>query len=353
MKLFEPFTLGKIKLQNRVVMAPLTRSRAAGNVPNDLMAQYYGQRASAGLIITEGTSPSPNGLGYARIPGLFNQEQLQGWKKVTQAVHNKNGKIFMQIMHTGRVSHVANLPAGAKILAPSAVAVSGQVWTDTQAMQNYPIPNEMSESEIREAAAEYVKSAELAMEAGFDGVELHAANGYLLEQFLNPKSNRRTDAYGKTPEGRMKFVLDVAKAVVAKIGADRTGMRISPYGAANDTGAFEGVDEFYVSLTKKLADLGLVYIHVVDHSAMGAPAVSPELKRKIRQTFKGAFILSGGYDATKAQHDLIEDKGDLVAFGRGFISNPDLVEKMRVRTPLKPADSSTFYSPGPKGYTDY
>jgi len=353
MKLFESVQLGKLKLSNRIVMAPMTRSRATGNVPNDLMVQYYSQRASAGLIITEGTSPSPNGLGYPRIPGLFNDAQLQGWKKITQAVHGKGGKIFMQLMHTGRVSHPDNLPEGARMLAPSSIAVSGQMWTDTKGLQNYPAPAEMTESDIREVIVEYTRSAELAVQAGFDGVELHAANGYLIEQFLNPNPNRRTDGYGATSGGRMRFALEVAKAVTGKIGADRTGMRISPYGVFNDTGAFDGVDNFYDELTTTLSGLGLVYIHVVDHSSMGAPTVSADLKRRIRETFKGVYILSGGYDADKAERDLAENKGDLVAFGRPFISNPDLVAKLRTKSPLKQPDQATFYSPGPKGYSDY
>jgi N-ethylmaleimide reductase len=353
MKLFEKVKLGRIELSNRIVMAPLTRSRAPGNVPNDLMVQYYNQRATAGLIITEGTSPSPNGLGYTRIPGLFNQDQVEGWRQVTQGVHARQGYIFIQLMHTGRVSHPANLPPGASILAPSAVPLSGQMWTDAQGMQNYPLAREMTEADIKAAITEYAHSAELAIQAGFDGVELHGANGYLIEQFLNPSANHRTDSYGGSAEGRMRFALEVAQAVVNKIGGDRTGIRLSPYGVFNDTGAFEGVDQFYGELAKKLSALGLAYIHVVDHSAMGAPAVSPEVKRLIRENFKGTYILSGGFDAEKAEHDLVENKGDLVAFGRPFISNPDLVEKMRTHATLKPADPNTFYTPGPQGYTDY
>ncbi len=353
MKLFETIQLGKIKLNNRVVMAPLTRSRATGNVPNDLMVQYYGQRASAGLIITEGTSPSPNGLGYARIPGLFNQAQVEGWKKVTQTVHAKGGHIFMQMMHTGRVSHTANLPSGGRILAPSPIAVSGQIWTDSQGQQNYPAPHEMTETEIRDTIEEFAESAALAIDAGFDGVELHAANGYLIEQFLNANSNQRKDAYGATPQGRMRFVLDVAQAVTKRIGADRTGIRVSPYGVFNDTGAFPGVDEFYLELAKKCSELGLAYIHVVDHSSMGTPPVSADLKRKIRENFKGAYILSGGYNGDSAERDLLENKGDLVAFGRPFISNPDLVGKLKSKAALVAANPETFYTPGPQGYTDY
>lgn len=350
MKLFEPTSLGKIHLSNRVVMAPMTRCRAIGNIPNDLMATYYAQRASAGLIITEGTAPSPNGLGYARIPGCFNEAQVEGWKKVTKAVHEKGGKIFLQIMHTGRASHPANMAPGAKILAPSAVALSGQIWTDGQGMQSYPVPAEMTLAEINLTVSEYAHCASLAIQAGFDGVELHSANGYLMEEFLNPKPNKRTDEYGTN---RMRFVLEVAQAVSKKIGPEKTGIRLSPYGVFNDTGEFPGIDEFYVELTKQLSNLGLLYVHIVDHSAQGAPPVSADLKRRIRENFKGAYILSGGYNAESAEADLVENKGDLVAFGRPFISNPDLVAKLKNKTPLKPSDQTKFYTPGPEGYSDY
>lgn len=353
MKIFETIQLGRIQLKNRIVMAPLTRSRAIGNVPNDLMAEYYSQRTGAGLLITEGTSPSPNGLGYARIPGLYNQEQVKAWKKVTDGVHAKGGLIFMQMMHCGRVSHPANLPDGAQVLAPSAVPLTGKIWTDSAGEQPYALAQEMTLAQVKEAIQEYIHSAELAIEAGFDGVELHAANGYLLEQFLNPRANKRTDAYGGSAENRMRFLLEVAKGAAVKIGADRIGLRVSPYGANCDMGAFDGIDSFYGDLAKKMSDIGLAYIHVVDHSALGASPVSPEAKRLIRENFKGLYILSGGYDLERAEKDLQDGKGDLVAFGRNFISNPDLVTKLQKNWPLTAVDPSTFYTPGAKGYTDY
>jgi len=351
--LFEPTKLGNLKLKNRIVMAPMTRSRAIGNVPNDLMAQYYAARAGAGLIITEGTSPSPNGLGYARIPGLFTHEQVLGWRKVTDAVHANGGRIFVQLMHTGRVGHPLNLPAGARIVAPSAIALSGTMWTDSQGMQPHPTPEAMSLADIQQAKEEYVHSADLAIEAGFDGVELHAANGYLLEQFLNPNINHRTDAYGGNAEGRMKLLLDVASECVKKIGGGRLGVRVSPYGAFNDTGAFDGVDEFYADLAGRLSKIGILYIHVVDHSSQGAPAVSPEVKRLIRERFAGAYILSGGYDAQRAERDLADKKGDLVAFGRPFLSNPDLVDKLASGAAPRAPEPNTFYTPGAAGYTEF
>lgn len=351
--LFAPTQLGSLSLKNRIVMAPLTRSRAIGNVPNALMEKYYRLRADAGLIITEGTSPSPNGLGYARIPGLFNEEQVQGWRRVTEGVHQAGGRIFVQLMHTGRVSHPANMQVGASVLAPSAVAVPGEMWTDADGMQPHPVPREMSEADIAQSIAEYAASAKLAMQAGFDGVELHAANGYLIDQFLNTASNQRNDRWGGNVDNRIRFAVEVAKATVAAIGAERVGMRISPYGVFNAQVPDAEMDALYLRLIDELNALGLLYIHVVDHSAMGAPEVRPELKAKIRSTFKGKYLLSGGYDVVRADADLGAQHGDLVAFGRPFISNPDLVSKLKSGQELVAPDFSTFYTPGEKGYTDY
>jgi len=351
--LFTPIKLGTIELKNRLVMAPMTRCRADGNVPNALVQKYYTDRASAGLIITEGISPSANGLGYARIPGLFNDAQVAAWKVVNQSVHQAGGKIVVQFMHTGRVSHSANMAAGTKVIAPSAIAAPGEMWTDTQGMQPYPVPSEMTEAEILATIAEYANASKLAIEAGFDGVELHAANGYLIDQFLNTASNQRTDRWGGSVENRIRFAVEVAKASVAAIGGNRIGMRISPYGAFNGTVADAEMDALYLRLIEELNPLGLAYIHVVDHSSMGAPAVSPTLKAKIRGTFNGGYILSGGYDAARAKADLDADLGDVVAFGRPFIANPDLVAKLQSGTELTAPDYNTFYTPGEKGYTDY
>ena len=351
--LFTPITLGKLQLKDRIVMAPLTRSRAIGNVPNQLMEKYYRLRAEAGLIITEGTSPSPNGLGYARIPGIFNDAQVQGWRRVTDGVHQAGGKIFMQLMHTGRVSHPANMPADARVLAPSSIAAPGEMWTDSNGLQPYPVPTAMNEADITQAIAEYANASKRAIEAGFDGVELHAANGYLIDQFLNTASNQRTDRWGGSIENRIRFAVEVAKAAAVAIGADHIGMRISPYGVFNSMTADAEMDALYERLIAELNSIGLVYIHIVDHSSQGAPEVSPALKAKIRATFKGKYILSGGYDLTRANADLDLQRGDLVAFGRPFISNSDLVEKLRNDSPLASPDFNTFYTPGKKGYTDY
>lgn len=352
-KLFTPVALGKLQLKNRIVMAPMTRSRATGNVPNELMAKYYRLRAAAGLIITEGTSPSANGLGYARIPGLFSDAQVQGWRRVTDGVHQAGGKIFVQLMHTGRVSHPANMQPGTKIVAPSALAAPGEMWTDSEGMQPFPLPAEMTEADIQQAIAEYAAAAKHAIEAGFDGVELHAANGYLIDQFLNTATNQRTDRWGGSVEHRIRFAVEVARASAAAIGAEHIGMRISPYGVFNGAAPDAEMDALYLRLMDELNAIGLVYIHIVDHSSMGAPEVSPTLKAKIRATFNGKYILSGGYDSVRANADLDADCGDLVAFGRPFISNPDLVEKLRNGGELIAPDFATFYTPGEKGYTDY
>jgi len=351
--LFTPVSLGKMQLKNRIVMAPMTRSRATGNTPNALMEKYYRLRAGAGLIITEGTSPSANALGYARIPGVFSDAQVQGWRRVTDGVHQAGGKIFVQLMHTGRVSHPANMPAGSRILAPSALAAPGEMWTDSNGQQPHPVPAAMSEDDILDTINEFSAAAKRAIEAGFDGIELHAANGYLIDQFLNTASNRRTDRWGGGIENRIRFAVIVAKVTAAAIGAERIGMRISPYGVFNGMAPDAEMDALYERLIAELNAIGLAYIHVVDHSSMGAPEVSPALKAKLRAAFKGQYILSGGYDRSRADADLDARRGDLVAFGRPFVANPDLVEKLRAGNPLTDADANIFYTPGEQGYTDY
>jgi N-ethylmaleimide reductase len=268
-------------------------------------------------------------------------------------VHKKGGNIFVQLMHTGRVSHQLNMPAGAKIIAPSAEALKGEIWTDQKQLQPFPIPQEMSSSDIRNTIEEFARSAKLAIEAGFDGVELHGANGYLIEQFINPIVNKRTDQYGGTIEGRIRFVLEIAQRTAEIIGGERLGIRVSPYGASNGMTKYDNIDETYSLLAEKLSLMGLVYMHIVDHSSLGAPVVNPSVKTAIRKNFKGTIILSGGYDAAKAEQDLKEMKADLIAFGRYFISNPGLVNKLKLSLQLQEADKNTFYTPGVKGYTDY
>jgi len=351
--LFTPAQLGPLPLANRIAMAPMTRSRALGNVPNELMARYYSLRADAGLLITEGTSPSPNGLGYARIPGLYSEAQVAGWRQVTDAVHAAGGRIFVQLMHTGRVGHPANLPPGSRLLAPSAIAAPGEMWTDSEGMQPHPVPAEMTEQDIAAAIQEYAAACKNARSAGFDGVELHGANGYLIDQFLNTASNQRSDRWGGSLDNRIRFAVEVARAAEAAIGGERVGMRISPYGVFNGMAPDAEMDALYLRLIEALNDIGLAYIHIVDHSSMGAPPVSEELKAKLRAAFKGKYILSGGYDAARANADLDAGKGDLVAFARPFIANPDLVQKLQTGAELKAPDPDTFYTPGAKGYTEF
>ncbi len=351
--LFSPATLGSLKLQNRMVMSPMTRSRAPGNVPNDLMAQYYAQRASAGLIITEGTSPSPNGIGYARIPGIYSAEQVAGWKRVTDAVHAKGGKIFMQFMHCGRVGHPNNLPAGARLLGPSAIAAAGQIHTDAEGMKPNGTPEAMSEADIQSALAEYVQAAKNAIAAGFDGVELHGANGYLLEQFIRPTSNQRTDRYGGSIENRARFPLEVVDAVIKAIGKDKVGIRLSPYGVFNDMPLYDAMEADYTYLARELNARGLAYIHLLDHSPMGAPKVPDSIKATFRSVFKGTLIFAGGYDAKRAESDLAAGKCDLIAVGKPFIANPDLVARWKSGAAVNAFDMKTFYTPGPQGYIDY
>lgn len=358
MKLFSSYSLNDLHLNNRVVMAPMTRSRAIGNVANGLIAEYYAQRASAGLIITEGTSPSPNGLGYARIPGIASPEQVLSWKQVTDAVHARSGKIFLQMMHSGRVGSKLNLPPGAKVLAPSAIAMSGVIWTDRQGEQPHELPEEMTTDDVQVAIAEYAQAARNAISAGFDGVEIHGANGYLITQFLDPGSNHRNDEFGGDAVCRNRFALDVAAAVVAAIGARRTGIRLSPYGVFNDmSGAYEGIDQQYIQLAAGLGRLGLAYLHMVDHSAMGAPQPDKTTVREMCQAFRGngggVIILSGGYDRERAEADLQSGSADLIAFGRPFIANPDLVTRLENGTALAVPNQETFYTAGPEGYTDY
>lgn len=351
--LFSSFTLGDLNLKNRIVMAPMTRNRAIGNAANELMATYYQQRAEAGLIVTEGTAPSPHGLGYARIPGLFAANQVGGWQRVTEAVHAAGGRIFLQLMHTGRVSQRSNMPISARILAPSALPMQGKIYTDTQGMQPYSEPETMTETDIQNTIDEYAQAAKLAIQAGFDGVELHGANGYLIEQFISPISNHRSDAWGGSVDHRLQFPVKVAEKVAGSIGAGRVGIRVSPYGVFNDMAAYPEIEATYTELARRLSGLKLAYIHIVDHSSMGAPEVKSEMKQAIRKNFAGALILSGGYDAAKAEHDLQAKKADLIAFGRPFISNPDLVGKLKEGRPLREADAKTFYTPGEKGYIDY
>ncbi|HSM98223.1 MAG TPA: alkene reductase, partial [Gallionella sp.] len=272
---------------------------------------------------------------------------------VTAAAHAKGAKMFIQFMHCGRVGHPLNLPAGARIIAPSAVAAAGDMYTDSGGLKPHPVPQAMTEADIEAAIEEFAQAAKNAMAAGFDGVELHGANGYLLEQFIRPNSNRRTDRYGGSIENRARFVLEVADAVIKAIGKEKVGIRLSPFGVFNDMPLYDAMETDYAWLAQQLNARGLVYIHLVDHSSMGAPQVPASMKATFRKVFRGKLILSGGYDAARAESDLAAGKCDLIAVGKPFLANPDLVARWKTGAAVNAPDMGTFYTPGAKGYTDY
>ncbi len=334
-------------------MAPLTRARALNNVPNQLMAEYYAERASAGLIITEGTAPSANGLGYARIPGIFTAEQIEGWKMITNAVHDRDGKIFIQLMHTGRVSHPENMEKGARVLAPSAVRLDGQMYTDTKGPLAYPEPEEMTLADISQAQDEFLQSAINAIEAGFDGVEIHSANGYLADQFLNTATNKRHDAYGGSIENRTRFTREITGQIVKAIGAEKVGVRLSPYSTFNGTEVFDGMEKQFLYLVDELDQYELAYIHLVNNATLGSPDVNEDIFKQIRKNYSGNLIMNGGYGRRNGEEALIREEADLISFGRSFIANPDLPYRFSYNLPLNDPDPDTFYTPGEKGYTDY
>ncbi|HEY5958933.1 MAG TPA: alkene reductase, partial [Polyangiaceae bacterium] len=343
MKLFESVNIGALTLANRIVMAPMTRSRAVGGVPNELHVQYYRERASAGLLVTEGTAPSPNGLGYARIPGIYNEAQVNAWRAVTDAVHDAKGHIFVQLMHVGRIAHPLNLPEGARVLAPSAITASGAMYTDQGGPLPHPTPEAMTLADIAAARQEFATAARNARAAGFDGIELHGANGYLLEQFLHPHTNLRSDAYGGSVEARTRFILEVASAASDAIGADRVGIRLSPFSTFNDLPAVdrsEVVTETYSILANRLS--GLAYLHLVQNPHGQYVA----LEQRMRKEFKGAWMINGGFDATTAEQAVTSGRADLVSFGRPFISHPDWVRRVELGLAAVAPDPATFYTPG-------
>lgn len=356
MNLFQNFKLGpNTELKNRIVMAPMTRTRAINNIPNKLMATYYQQRASAGLIISEGASPSPNGLGYPRIPGAYSDEQIQGWKEIAEAVHGKGGKIFVQLMHTGRISAKVNMPIDSTVLAPSSIQAPGEIFTET-GMVAHDIPKAMTLKDIEIAKEEYILSAKrLVNEAGIDGIELHAANGYLMNQFINPKSNQRDDEYGGSIENRSRFVLEIAQEIAQEIGGDKVGVRLSPNGAFNDMlSDYEDLENTFIYLSKELAKIDVAYIHVVDQRvAFGAPDFTTNIKQTIKENFKGVVISGGDVDSVEKAETVLNNGLDLVYVGRPFISNPNLVEKLQNNEALVSPDQNTFYAADEVGYTDY
>ena len=353
-KLFQSVRIGDIQLANRVVMAPLTRCRAdepAGDVPGSPMnVEYYRQRSNAGLIISEGTQISPLGKGYMATPGIYSEAQVQGWQPITQAVHEAGSKIVAQIWHVGRISH-PDLTGGATPLAPSAVAAKVSAYT-RHGKQQAPVPHAMSVDEIADVVGQFRRAAANAIRAGFDGVEIHGANGYLVDQFLRDGSNHRTDAYGGSPENRCRFALEVVDAVVAEIGAGRVGIRLSPVTPANDA---HGSDPQAVfgHLVEALNQRGNAFIHFIEGSTGGPRDLTGFDFTWARRTFKGAYIANNGYDRQMAMDAVDTDQADAVAFGRLYIANPDLVQRLKANAPLNAANPKTFYAPGPEGYTDY
>jgi N-ethylmaleimide reductase len=348
--LLRPYLKGKFELKNHVVMAPMTRSRATGNLPNELMVEYYGQRTGAGLIVTEGIAPAAEALGYPRIPGIFSQQQTDAWKSITGKVHKDGSKIFAQLMHTGRIGHTDNLPAGINLVGASDIKATGQVFTDTKGLQDYSTPVYLSREGIQNVINGFVSASKNAIEAGFDGVEIHGANGYLLEQFLNPNVNNRNDEYAGNIENRSRFTVEVVQAIADAIGNDKVGIRFSPYSKLGDLAEYgeEETNNTYVWLAQKLDELQIAYIHVAVN------AVIPEKTFKaIRENFSGTIILSNGLTPETGEEALHAGFADLVAFGRSFLSNPDFVERIKINAALNAVDFNTLYTPGAKGYTDY
>jgi 2,4-dienoyl-CoA reductase-like NADH-dependent reductase (Old Yellow Enzyme family) len=357
--LFTPYDLSGLTLKNRAVMAPMTRARAETTVPDDLTVLYYQQRAGAGLIISEGVPVSMQGRGYLFNPGLYTQEQVEGWKKVTTAVHQNQGCIFAQLWHVGRVSHTTLQPNGQAPVSSSAkLAANSNAYAYDENKQPGPIqaskPRTLSVPEIADIKADFVRAASSALEAGFDGIEIHGANGYLFEQFINPTVNDRTDEYGGTIENRIRLLLETIDAVAAEIGCDKVGVRISPFGRLFDMVPFEDEAETWVTVAIELQKRNIAYVHLSDQLTIGAQGMPDGFAKSFRASYRGTLIAAGGFDRQSAEAALEAGDLDLIAFGRPFIANPDLVERMKNGWPLAIPDRETFYgNSGKKGYVDY
>ncbi len=352
--LFTPFTIGDLALPNRLVMAPLTRGRADdGSVPNGMMAEYYRQRAGAGLIISEATHISPQGRGWVGAPGIHTAQQVRGWQGVTEAVHAGGGRIFLQLWHMGRASHPDFQEGGARPVAPSAIAIGNDQIHTPHGKKPYAVPRALERGEIPGVVQQYVAATKLAQEAGFDGVEIHGANGYLIDQFLRESSNQRTDDYGGSVENRARFLLEVTEAVVGAWRAERVGLRLSPTSGFN--GQSDGDPEaLFIYAAQQLNRFNLAYLHLLEalpgHMLAGpGPRVTPAMRR----AFRGPLMVNGGYTAELGAQAIERGETDLISFGVPFLANPDLVERYRTGAPLNAPDVATFYSAGPKGYVDY
>ena len=352
-ELFEPIAVGDLELPNRIVMAPLTRGRAgAEQIPNDLMVEYYRQRASAGLIISEATQISPQGAGWVGAPGIHEPAQVAGWQRVTDAVHGQGGRIFLQLWHMGRASH-PDFHGGKLPVAPSAIAINGDSIHTPLGKKAYVAPRALELEEIPGVVQQYARATRLAQAAGFDGVEIHGANGYLIDQFLRDRSNQRTDRYGGSIENRVRFLLEVTEAVVGAWTADRVGIRLSPTNPYNDQRDRDPT-ALFTHAARELNRLGLAYLHLLEavpgHMLAGpGPRVGPEM----RKIFQGTLMVNGGYTAISGAAAIRDGEADLIAYGIPFLANPDLVERFRSGAPLNRPDFATFYTSGAKGYTDY
>lgn len=350
--LFSPVTLGSISLKNRIVMAPLTRNRAGeGAVPQAMNVTYYEQRASAGLIVTEATPISPMGHGYPALPGIYKDAQVVGWKKITDAVHAKGGKIVIQLWHVGRISHPSLLPNNVLPVAPSAIKPAGKAFT-YEGLVDYVTPRALEVDELPAIVQDYVHATKCAIAAGFDGVEIHAANGYLLDQFLRDGTNHRTDAYGGSYENRARLLMEVTRAVVDTIGADKVGVRLSPVNPFNDM-KDSNPQAIFNYVADALNQFGLAYLHAVEGGIHGGGESDPFDFSAFRKLFKGAYMANLSYDKARGNAAIASGHADVIAFGVPFIANPDLVERFRLDAPLNEADSKTFYGGTEKGYTDY
>jgi len=362
-QLFSTFKLGNLPLKNRIVMPPMTRSRAGkGDVATELMAKYYAQRASTGLIITEGTQISPQGQGYAWTPGIYSPEQIAGWKKVTEAVHDRDGIIFAQLWHVGRISHVDLQPNGAAPVSSSELVAEGvKVFVDPEnkgpeggagEMIQHSKPRALTTAEIKAIVQQYAAAAQNAMDAGFDGVEVHAANGYLINQFIDSQANTRTDEYGGSLENRLRFLGEVISAIADQIGAEKVGVRLAPFTSLNGT-VDDDPENTYIAAAKLLNTIGVAYIHVAEADWDDAPGVPDGWKQKLRQAYGGAIIYAGYYDKEKAEAAIASGEADLIGFGRATIANPDLPRRLKEGIALNQADSTTFFGGNEQGYTDY
>jgi N-ethylmaleimide reductase len=351
--LFDSYRLGKLQLPNRIAMAPLTRNRAKTgiNTPTALTAEYYAQRASAGLIVAEATQVIPEGQGYQDTPGIHSAEQVAAWKQVTDAVHAKGGHIFLQLWHVGRISHVSLQPNGQAPVAPSAIRAKSKTFVNNT-FTDVSEPRALRLDEIPAIIEGYRKGAANAIAAGFDGVEIHGANGYLLDQFLRNGTNQRTDAYGGSIENRARLMLEVSRAIVEEIGAERTGIRISPVTPANDASDSDPQPVFN-HVVEQLDRLNLVYVHVIEGSTGAARDYAPFDYGALRSRFRNTWIVNNGYTGEMAEEAVASGRADMVAFGRPFISNPDLVERLRRKAPLAELNRATLYGGGAEGYTDY